>query len=145
MPTVTLERNFKADRAKVFDFVSRTEHILKWWGPETATIPEHNIAFDKTGPWMIVIRNPEGKQFKVSGQVTHVDPPNSIGFTWAWHDDSDERGAESHVTITLGVAAAGGTDLTLTHVDLSEEMADSHYDGWSLLMGRLEKLIDENA
>ena len=73
MGTVTVERQFKADRQKVFDFVSRTDHILKWWGPEASTIPEHNIAFDKTGPWMVVIRSSEGKRYKVSGQVTHVD------------------------------------------------------------------------
>lgn len=144
MGTVTLERSFKADRTKVFDYVSRTEHILKWWGPETGTIPEHNIAFDKIGPWMVVIRNAEGKLFKVSGHVTHVDPPTSIGFTWGWHDDDDVRGHESHVTIRLDTGPQGGTNLTLTHVDLTEEQATTHEEGWTHLMGRLEALLHAN-
>ena len=114
MPTVILERTFPAAPERVFDFVSKTEHLLKWWGPETVRVTEHKLSMEDTGAWVSVMENDEGGRYKVSGYVTHVDKPHSIGFTWAWHDENDKRGVESHVTIKLVPAQNGGTDLTLT-------------------------------
>lgn len=141
MATLTLERTFEAAPERVFEYISKTEHLLKWWGPETVRITEHDLSMDKTGPWVSVMENDEGGRYKVSGQVTHVDPPNSIGFTWAWHDENDTRGVESHVTIKLVPAQNGGTDFTLTHVDLpSQEVADNHNMGWTSALRKLERL-----
>jgi len=141
MATLTLERTFDAAPERVFDYISRTEHLLKWWGPETIHIAEHQLALDRLGPWMSVMVNREGRRFKVSGQVTHVDPPNAIGFTWAWHDENDTRGLESHVTMRLVPALNGGTDFTLTHVDLpSDEAAQNHSEGWGSSLNKLARL-----
>ncbi|KMW59719.1 putative glutathione S-transferase-related transmembrane protein [Candidatus Rhodobacter oscarellae] len=143
MPNLTLERSFAAPIEKVFDFVSKTEHLLKWWGPETVQVTEHALAMDKPGPWMSVMTNDAGGRFKVSGQVTHVDPPNSIGFTWAWHDEADQRGVESHVTIRLVPAQNGGTHFTLSHVDLpDEEAAQNHNQGWTSSLRKLQAMSD---
>ena len=62
-------------------------------------VPLHDLEFTRLGPWFSVMQNPEGGQYKVSGHVTHIDPPNSVGFTWAWHDKADARGTESHVDL----------------------------------------------
>ena len=143
MPTLTLERHFSANPEKVFAFVSKTEHLLKWWGPEGLHTPEHDLAFDKLGPWWSVMVNAEGERFKVSGHVTHVDAPKSIGFTWAWHDETDTRGVESHVTIKLVPAQNGGTDMVLSHVDLpNDETAQNHEMGWSSSLRKLEALAN---
>lgn len=141
MPTLTLERRFAAAPERVFAFVSKTEHLLKWWGPEGMHVPEHNLSFERTGPWMSVIQNAEGQRFKVSGHVTHVDPPNSVGFTWAWHDENDRRGVESHVTIRLVPAQGGGTAMTLSHADLpDDETATNHETGWTSSLRKLQAL-----
>ncbi len=92
---------------------------------------------------MSVMQNDKGDRFKVSGQVTHVDPPSSIGFTWAWHDENDVRGVESHVTIRLVPAQNGGTAFHLSHVDLpDDETAQNHEMGWT---SSLRKLTAELA
>lgn len=141
MASLTLERTFSAPPERVFAYVSKTEHLLKWWGPETIHIAEHELALDRLGPWMSVMQNQAGQRFKCSGQVTHVDPPNSIGFTWAWHNESDERGVESHVTMRLVPAANGGTVFTLTHLDLpDDEAARNHTEGWDSSLNKLEAL-----
>lgn len=142
MPTVTLERSFDAPIERVFAFVTKTEHLLKWWGHDGMTLPEHDLGFDRPGPWMSVLQSAEGNRFKMSGQVTHVEAPTSVGFTWAWHDAEDRRGAESHVTIRLAPAADGGTDMVLTHVDLpDEDMAGRQRRGWTSTLGRLERVL----
>ncbi len=141
MATLTLERDFDADPETVFAYVSKTEHLLKWWGPEGMTLPEHQLDFTSKGPWVSVMQNADGQRYKVSGQVTHVDPPRSVGFTWAWHDESDTRGVESHVTIKLVPAANGGTRFQLSHVDLpSDEVAANHEQGWTSSLRKLERL-----
>lgn len=141
MPTLTLERHFPAAPETVFAYISRTEHLLKWWGPEGMNVPEHDLAFDRTGPWYSVMTNDQGQRYKVSGHVTHVDPPHSIGFTWAWHDEDDRRGVESHVTIRLVPAQDGGTLFSLDHADLpDDETAANHERGWSSALRKLERL-----
>ncbi len=143
MATLTLERDFAADPETVFAYVSKTEHLLKWWGPEGMTLPEHQLDFTSKGPWVSVMQNADGQRYKVSGQVTHVDPPRSVGFTWAWHDESDTRGVESHVTIKLVLAANGGTRFQLSHVDLpSDEVAVNHEQGWTSSLRKLERLAN---
>ncbi len=143
MVTLTMEREFSADPETVFAYVSKTEHLLKWWGPEGVTLPEHQLAFDRKGPWVSVMQNAEGQRFKVSGHVTHVDPPHSVGFTWAWHDETDTRGVESHVTIKLVPAANGGTRFQLSHVDLpDDDVAANHERGWTSSLRKLEALAN---
>ncbi len=146
MTDLTITRSFDAAPEKVFDFVSKTEHLLKWWGPEGMTLPEHRLTLDRPGPWMSVMANAEGQRFKVSGQVTKVDPPLLIGFTWAWHDENDRRGVESHVTIRLVPAANGGTEFELHHVDLpNDDAAASHERGWSSALRKLERLANAQS
>ncbi len=147
MPDLTLERRLDAPQERVFAFISQTDHLLKWWGPEGLHVPEHDgFDFTRKGPWMSVMQNAEGQRFKVSGHVTHVDPPNSVGFTWAWHDETDRRGVESHVTIRLVPAQNGGTLLKLAHVDLpDDEAARNHREGWTSSLNCLEKLTQEET
>ena len=141
MAELTLERRFPAPIEKVFAFVSQTEHLLKWWGPESVHVPEHQLSFTRPGPWYSVMVNAEGQRFKVSGEVTHIEPPRSIGFTWAWHDETDKRGAESHVTIQLAPDGQTGTLFTLSHVDLaSDDVAQNHLSGWTSSLRKLEQL-----
>ena len=84
------------------------------------------------------MENSDGQQFKVSGHVTHVDPPNSVGFTWGWHDDQDQRGPESHVTFSI-VATETGARLVIDHRELADaEVAENHNTGWTSSLRKLE-------
>ncbi len=143
MTTLALERVFSATPETVFDFVTQTEHLLKWWGPVGVRVTDHNLSLAAKGPWTSTMQNDQGQQFKVSGHVTHVDAPHSVGFTWAWHDESDKRGVESHVTIKLVPDQSGGTRFTLTHADLpSDEVAQNHNEGWTSSLSKLETLAN---
>lgn len=141
MAELKLERVFKAAPARVFDFITKSENLMKWWGPEGMTLPDAKLDFTKPGPWHSTMQNAEGQRFSVSGQVTHVDAPNSVGFTWAWHDESGKRGDESHVVMSLKPTADGGTAFTLHHQQLAtEEAAVNHNQGWISSLRKLERL-----
>ncbi|SMO68772.1 SRPBCC family protein [Ruegeria faecimaris] len=140
MADLKLERTFPIPPEDLFAWISVAERLLQWWGPEGVHVPEHTLDFSRVGPWYSVMQNGEGQRFKVSGHVTHVDPPNSVGFTWGWHDDQDQRGAESHVTLRIE-AAGGGARLVVDHRDLGDdEIAANHEKGWTSTLNKLAGL-----
>ncbi len=141
MAELRIDRTLNAPIERVFEFVTKPEHLVKWWGPEGMSLPDHSLDFTQTGPWHSVMANADGQQFTVSGQVTSVDRPNSVGFTWAWHDDKGKRGNESCVMITLSAKADGTTAFSLNHQQLpDDESAQNHNQGWTSSLRKLEAL-----
>ncbi|WP_306046769.1 SRPBCC domain-containing protein [Nioella sp. MMSF_3534] len=142
MADLTLTRHFAANPERVFEAISRPEVLVQWWGPEGLRVEPDTLDFTRLGPWGSVMINADGARYKVTGQVTHVDPPRSVGFTWAWHDDTDTRGPESHVTFTVEPDGSGGTVFRLSHVDLADEDAvANHNTGWSSSLTKLDALF----
>ncbi|WP_171205233.1 SRPBCC domain-containing protein [Ruegeria sp. HKCCA0235A] len=140
MADLKLEREFPVSPEELFAWISDGAKLLQWWGPEGMHVPDHNLDFSRTGPWYSVMENGEGQKYKVSGHVTHVDPPKSVGFTWVWHDDQDQRGAESHVTLSVA-ATENGARLVLDHRELADaEAAANHTQGWTSSLRKLEAL-----
>ena len=140
MTDLRLEREFRVSPERLFAAVSTQSDLLQWWGPEGGHVPQGDLDFTRTGAWYSVMQNDEGQQFKVSGQVTHVEPPTSVGFTWAWHDDQGQRGAESHVTFTV-LPAGTGARLIIDHRDLGDgEQSANHAKGWTSSLRKLAAL-----
>lgn len=130
MTDLRLEREFNVSPERLFAAVSSQADLLQWWGPEGMHVPTGDLDFTRPGPWFSVMQDGEGQQYKVSGQVIHVDPPKSVGFTWAWHDDRDQRGAESHVSFTI-IPTQAGCRLILDHRDLDDsDQSARHEAGW---------------
>lgn len=139
MAELTLERRLNAGLNRVFEFITQPQNLTQWWGPEGMTIPEGDLDFTRLGPWDSVMMNGEGQRFHVSGEVTEINPPNRISFTWAWHTDG-ERGHESQVTIELK-PQGDTTLLRLIHTGLAdEEAAKNHNMGWTSTLNKLEAL-----
>ena len=138
MADLRLERVYTVSRERLFAAVTQQADLLQWWGPEGMHVPEHALDLSRLGAWFSVMVNGEGQRFKVSGQVTSYDPPRSVGFTWAWHDEADARGPESHVTFTVQ-AHEGGARLVLDHRELADEdAAKNHEAGWSSSLNKLD-------
>lgn len=142
MTDLHIERDFPVTPEVLFKWITDPEKLLKWWGPEGVHVPEHNLDFSRKGAWYSVMENKDGDQFKVSGHVTHIDAPVSVGFTWAWHDDTDARGPESHVMLRVSEGVSGAR-LTLDHRDLADETAaERHEEGWSSTFRKLSAALD---
>jgi uncharacterized protein YndB with AHSA1/START domain len=141
MADLQLTRDFPVSPDRLFAAVTQQADLLQWWGPEGMHCPEHALDLSKLGPWHSVMVNAEGERYKVSGQVTSYDPPRSVGFTWAWHDPEDNRGAESHVTFTIS-GTESGSRLVLDHRELGDdEIAANHDKGWSSSLRKLDALL----
>ena len=139
MNELIMERILPASAEQVFDFITKKDNLLKWWGPEGMSLPEEDLDFTRLGPWHSVMMNADGKRFKVSGQVTRLDPPKMVAFTWGWHDDQDQRGVESHVMLEVKPTDEGKAQLILTHTGLpDEEGPNTHEAGWTSSLRKLE-------
>ncbi|MCV2881738.1 SRPBCC family protein [Actibacterium sp. XHP0104] len=142
MTDVRLERYFPISADALFEWVTRPDRLGQWFGTEWVDMVEHDINFTRKGPWRaVMIARDGGQRFKVTGHVTHLRPPHSVGFTWAWHDDTDTRGPESHVTFTVQAQEEGAV-LIIDHRDLpGDEAAKQHEQGWTSTLRRLEQAL----
>ena len=143
MTDVTLERQLPDAPSAVWEALTKPEILAQWWGHDGFTLgPLMEIDFSRTGPWAFEMTSPDGRHFKASGQITHVTPGRSVGFTWSWHDPEDQRGPESHVSIMLEEIGRDGTLLTLRHVDLpGDEAAAGQQRGWGSVLDRLSRIF----
>ncbi len=141
MSDIRLEREFKVSPARLFYVLTSDAQVLQWWGHDGWVMQDAQLDFTRTGPWYSVMLGEDGTLFKMSGVVTKVQPVETIGFTWAWHDGDDVRGHESHVTFTIQETSTG-SKLVIDHRDLpTDENAASHARGWASPLGRLERLL----
>lgn len=146
MADLEMKRHFAAPPEKVFDFVTQTQHLSKWWGPEGIILAEHELDFSRPGPWMSIMKNSEGGIYKVTGEVLSVEHGKSVSFTWAWHDDDDKRGHESEVHFAVKSDGKGGTDFTMLHRNLpDDDSAQNHESGWTSSLTKLERYAEQVA
>ena len=144
MSDIRLERDFSVSPARLYDVVTSGAEVLNWWLPEGFSMPDPMLDFTRKGPWQAKMISPEGKVFKVSGQVTKVEPLKKVGFTWGWHDDADQRGAESHVTFSVEQTAKGAK-LVIDHRALPDgEAAADHTTGWGKMYERIERHLSSD-
>ncbi|MFK7834773.1 MAG: SRPBCC domain-containing protein [Sulfitobacter sp.] len=145
MSDLRLERDFPVPPSRLFEVLSKRAELVRWWGHDGWTFVSEHMDFTKTGPWYADMRSEEGNKYKLSGQVTKVAPPDTIGFTWAWHDPDDNRGHESHVTFTV-VETAQGSRLIVDHRELqSDDIAGQHARGWSAPLSCLERMLKDET
>lgn len=141
MAMLTMQRVFDAPPAKVFEFLTQSENLLNWWGPEGTVIRDHNLDFSKVGPWFAVMIGPEGGAAKVGGQVLEVNAPHAIELTLSFVME-DGHGPESTIRFEVSASDAGGTHLMLTQTGLDPAHIDDMMNkGWNAALLRLENLV----
>ena len=137
--TLVVERQLAAPPDRVFDAWTNPKLLVQWWGPEGMTTPDHDLDVREGGAWTTTMMNAEGGRYTCSGVYTRLERPGLLAFTWAWKDDSGERGPETEVTVTLE-AADGGTRMKLVQkVFETVEARDSHRKGWESSFNKLER------
>ncbi|MFT5870076.1 MAG: hypothetical protein ACI8TF_002190 [Paracoccaceae bacterium] len=144
MTDLAIERVLKAPPATVFAYLTQSDHLLKWWGPEGMSVKEHNLDLSQQGvAWFSTLVNAEGGLHNMSGVVTEINAPHSVEFTWGWHDEDGNRGAETRVRMAVRPTGDGGTLLELMHYGLADdEIAANHNRGWSSALIKLERMAN---
>ncbi len=141
MTEVTLTRHFDAPPELVFEFVTRPENLVLWWGHDGWTLEDVALDFTREGPWHARMRSEDGNPFHHGGTVTEVTPPRSVSFTWKWDNANGRESGVSSVTFSV-TPEDGGSLFTIHHTGLGDDdFGRSHASGWTASLRRLEAFV----
>lgn len=142
MTDLVLERTYAVSADQLYRAVTQSDNLAAWFGPEGVKVADHNLSYERLGPWFAEMGGSEGSKYKVSGEVLEIDAPNSVTFSWAWHDEKDVRGRESTVRFAVEGLGGGSAKLTITHSGLADaEQRENHNGGWSSSLLKLPKIM----
>jgi uncharacterized protein YndB with AHSA1/START domain len=140
-PVLEIVRILDAPRSLVFKVWTTPEHWAHWLGPSGFTTPSCEMDFRPSGAYRALIRSPEGTDYRMQGVYREIVEPERIVFTFAWEDEKGEPGHETLVTVIFD-EHHGKTKLTF-HQAVFEtiEDRDSHREGWSECLDRMEAYL----
>jgi uncharacterized protein YndB with AHSA1/START domain len=137
MSELKLERSYPGvSPERLFAFVTETQNLLQWWGPEGTTATAVNLNLTRPGPWSLVLQSPRGP-FEMRGTVLSVSPPRSVEFTMKVPGET----VDSTVRFEIGADGKGGSRLTLIQSGITDEMVEMGKHGWTSTLTRLDRLL----
>jgi uncharacterized protein YndB with AHSA1/START domain len=136
MSELRIERIYPIPPAQLFAYVTETDNLLKWWGPEGTTASGVNLTLTRLGPWSLMLESPRGP-FEMRGSVTAVKPPHFVEFTM----NVPREEVDSTVRFEIEPDGEHGSRFTLIQSNITDAMVEMGKNGWGSTLGRLEKLI----
>jgi uncharacterized protein YndB with AHSA1/START domain len=134
-PSLTLKRRLAAPPTLVYAAWTQPAHIVKWFGPDSGDVTLAETDVRVGGRFTVEFFTEDGEAHHVSGEYREVVPDTKLVFSWAWRTTPERQ---SLVTVLIE-PASGGSQLTLIHENLFDEIArDRHAYGWT---GSLDKLV----
>lgn len=140
---IEIVRVFDAPRDLVYEAWTKPEHMTQWWGPGFFTNHSCELDVRPGGKWQIVMRSPQGMDFKCAGVYSEVEKPERLVFT---NDAVDGNGGVLLKGFTTVTFADQGekTKLTLKTkavglVPFAPQMLKGMRAGWS---GSFDKLAE---
>jgi uncharacterized protein YndB with AHSA1/START domain len=141
---VRVTHRFRASAERVFD--AWTDPLMAsrfLFATGEGTIVECEIDARVGGEWRITDRREDG-DVEHRGQYVEIDRPRRLVFTFQvpkyaqWTD---------RVEIDIVPSDDGGCELALTHTMVPEaaEWADRTVEGWTMILGNLEKALESDA
>ena len=88
---VVATRVFDAPRERVFEVLTKPEHIQKWWGPYGVGIATVEIEPRPDGQLFVAERWPDGSMNYFSGIVREVTPPSRVVYAFHFVDEKRRR------------------------------------------------------
>jgi uncharacterized protein YndB with AHSA1/START domain len=130
---VLVRRHIAAPAQVVFDAWLDPLAIASWMRPFDTARSDAQVDAVVGGRFRIDMHQADGGVVEHVGQYLEIAPPRRLVFTWA---SPATQHKDSLVTIDF-IESDGETDISLTHEQLPEYMAQAHVGGWT---SALEKL-----
>lgn len=135
--TILATVDIAAPPERVFEALTRSEDVLRWWGSDNGyrtTLWEADVR--PGGKWRAGGKKSDGQTYSVEGEFTEVEAPNRVVFTWRADWDAPN---ETCVTYMLEPLEEG-TRLTLRHEGFADRVAarQGHTAGWERVLGWLQ-------
>jgi uncharacterized protein YndB with AHSA1/START domain len=144
--TLTLTRDYEADRTKLFRAWTDPEMLKQWFGPPGVLTLDAHVDLRVGGEYRLTLQEPGGATIVHGGVYQTIDPPDKLVFTWVLEDQGCEgsEGLFAETIVSLSFEAHGrGTRLVLTHAFLPTEASRAaHAEGWEGSLDRLQETLD---
>ena len=137
-----MERIFAAPPQQLFAAWTKADQLVRWWAPEGATTPHHDLDVREGGAWITTMRQTDGSEQTVSGVYRVIEPPKRLVFTWAWHNDGT-RGHETEVALDFEPVDGGTRMVLIQKTFQSTDMRDKHHMGWTSSFNDLARHVEE--
>ena len=126
-PVLVVRRHIAVPRQKVFDAWLDSEAMARWMRPGKVSHSTVTLEPRVGGSFRILMHGPDGEDFDHRGEYLAIEPPSMLSFTWI------SKGTDHKPTVvTLEFLEVGtGTELVLTHQQLSAKALEGHRGGWS--------------
>jgi uncharacterized protein YndB with AHSA1/START domain len=142
-PAVEVRRTIRAPQQRVFDAWTKTEELKAWHAPGPLTVSFAEIDLRPGGAYRIHMREPDGKEHRVSGVYREVDPPRKVVYTWGW--DGDHPVKDSLVTLEF-IARGNSTEVVLRHDGIVDDKERSNHEhGWTAILDKFEARYSGSA
>lgn len=144
-PPLRVSRVLHARRETVFKAWSSTEHVKRWFCPETFTIPDANVQMHVGGPFEVCMRSSAGEQHWIRGTFVEVTPHTRLAIDMLIFDSAGKKLFRAFTEVEFS-DALGGTRLdvvqTYTVIDPSAAwMVAGAPEGWRTTLDKLEREV----
>jgi uncharacterized protein YndB with AHSA1/START domain len=145
-PPLRLSRVFHARRETVFKAWGSSEHVKRWFCPETYTVPEAKVEMRVGGPFEVCMRSPTGQQHWTRGSFVEVTPHTRVVIDMDVSDSAGKLLFRAHTEVGFS-DALGGTQMdvvqTYSFIDpsIAAPMVAGAPQGWRTTLDKLEKEV----
>jgi uncharacterized protein YndB with AHSA1/START domain len=139
-PTLSLSRTYGASPEKVWRAWTDPQALKIWFKPDGFAVPLAESDVRTGGRFHVVMTDPNGQDYELSGVYRQVVPNRKLVMTWSW---KDQPGETSLLTVSLR-ASGKGTELTLVHEGYldREPPVTTHEEGWSGALNQLASFLE---
>jgi len=147
---IVMVRDFDAPSALVFDAWTNCEHLKRWWGPPTWSLPGCEIDLRVGGEWRYLMRGEGGEEMGMYGEYLEIAAPSRLVSTENFDGEWFEPMGSGTVNTMLLEERDGRTTLTVTSVYKTKAARDGAMqfpmaDGAEESFQRLDALLKELA
>jgi uncharacterized protein YndB with AHSA1/START domain len=144
-PPLRLSRVFHARQATVFKAWSSTDHVKRWFSPETFTVSDATVQMHVGGPFDVCMRSPTGEEHWIRGRFVEVSPHSRLVIDMHCTDSAGKQLFRAYTEVDFA-DTLGGTRMdvvqTYTLIDPSTAwMVAGAPDGWRTALDKLEQEV----
>ena len=143
--TITIIRDFNAERALIWSMWTEAEHVAKWYGPKGLSGNVRTMDLRVGGSYHWVMTGPGGQEHHAVGVYREVSPIERLAFTQERGNSEGQRidGAVPETLITVVLEELGtGTRMTMTHAGIPPgEWSEMAAMGWNQAFDKIERAI----
>ena len=131
----SLTRTIGAPVTEVWRYWTSENHLKHWFGPKGFEILEVSVDLRVDGEWKARLQASDGSEHTTYGVFTAVVEPSRLVMTQTWEGSTNQ----SEIAVSL-TENGSGTEVVFDHRLLeSIQSRDSHAEGWSEALDRLER------